>query len=155
MERPALLCYDDSEGARVAIRSAGAVLGGGPALVATVWQRAHADPLARVVPALGPAIRDAVIELDGYAAEAALKHAAEGCALAADAGFAAQPLALESQDAVWEALIAAADDHDAGVIVLGRRGLSPVSAALLGSVSTGVLHHAARPVLIVPSKTVR
>ena len=35
---PVLLCYDGSEEARNAIRVGGRLLGGGPALVLTVWK---------------------------------------------------------------------------------------------------------------------
>jgi nucleotide-binding universal stress UspA family protein len=42
----------------------------------------------------------------------------------------------------------AVDDIDASVIVLGSRGRSTLAATLLGSVSTGVLHHTAPPVLV-------
>ena len=51
---------------------------------------------------------------------------------------------------VWRAVLEAADDEAAGVIVLGSRGRSAVKSMVLGSVSHGVVHNAARPVLIVP-----
>ena len=47
-------------------------------------------------------------------------------------------------------ILAAADRHDAVIIVLGARGLSTFKAMVLGSVSHGVAQHAQRPVLIVP-----
>jgi hypothetical protein len=37
-ERPVLLAYDGSEGAARAIETAGAILHGGPAVVAVVWR---------------------------------------------------------------------------------------------------------------------
>jgi nucleotide-binding universal stress UspA family protein len=47
------------------------------------------------------------------------------------------------------ALTAASADAD--LLVVGSRGLGRVSAAVLGSVSTYVLHHAQCPVEVVPS----
>ena len=43
----------------------------------------------------------------------------------------------------------AADAVDATVIVVGSRGRSTLAASVLGSVSTGILHHTKRPVLVV------
>ncbi|MDQ3936027.1 MAG: universal stress protein, partial [Actinomycetota bacterium] len=51
---------------------------------------------------------------------------------------------------VWHAIVEAADELDARVVVLGSRGLSGVRSALLGSVSYGVVHHSRRPLLVVP-----
>ncbi|HWT24328.1 MAG TPA: universal stress protein, partial [Solirubrobacteraceae bacterium] len=76
--------------------------------------------------------------------------AAEGAELARAAGFDAEPRALGTRERYYRALLDLADELDAGVIVMGSRGRSAFAAALLGSVSSGVLHHAARPVLVVP-----
>ena len=150
MASPALLCYDGSDDAGDAIRAAGRVTGGGPALVASVWRPVAASHLDASVPGLGGAMHEAVAELDKAAQAKAAECAEQGCALAREAGFEAQPLTVEARGAIWAALIHAAADNDAGLIVVGRRGQSRVAAALLGSVSTGVLNHADRPVLIVP-----
>lgn len=42
-----------------------------------------------------------------------------------------------------------AEELGAGLLVLGSRGLGPVKRLALGSVSEGVVHHAARPVLVM------
>lgn len=50
-----------------------------------------------------------------------------------------------------QALITAAEEHDALVIVVGTWNDSPLRGALLGSVSHKLLQLAARPVLCVPA----
>ena len=106
-----------------------------------------------------PAISaDAVGELDSGTAQSAEATAQEGAEIAAAAGFQAKPLArraigraTEREDAtVWQAILQAADDEVARVVVLGTRGRSGVRSLLMGSVSYGVLHHAQRAVLVVP-----
>ena len=49
-----------------------------------------------------------------------------------------------------QALVEAADRHDARVIVVGTRGESPLRGAFLGSVSHKLLHLSDRPILCVP-----
>jgi nucleotide-binding universal stress UspA family protein len=43
-----------------------------------------------------------------------------------------------------------AAERDAAVIVAGRRGISRVQSALMGSVSNGLVKHAPISVLVVP-----
>lgn len=144
--QPALLCYDGSDPARHAIAAAGALLAPRPVLVATAWQ-----PLSIAVAsyAWGAPIPDAS-DIDREAESAAQKTAQEGCEHAAAAGFDPRPVALEADGPLWQAIVAAAADHDAAIVVAGSRGLGGVKSALLGSVSSGVLHHAGRPVLVIP-----
>ena len=56
-----------------------------------------------------------------------------------------------------EAILAAAENEKAGLIVLGSRGLGPVKELLLGSVSHRVATHASCPTLIVnrPMRSLR
>jgi nucleotide-binding universal stress UspA family protein len=49
-----------------------------------------------------------------------------------------------------DAVLAAADEHDALAIVVGTAGRGPISGALLGSVTYQVVHRATRPVVVVP-----
>jgi nucleotide-binding universal stress UspA family protein len=76
--------------------------------------------------------------------ESALQAAADA---AQDAG-ASYSLERISGETV-ETIVALADAKDADLIVVGSRGLNAVTAALLGSVSRGVLDHAKRPVVVV------
>ena len=50
-----------------------------------------------------------------------------------------------------QALVDAADEHDAMVIVVGIWSESPLRGALLGSVAHKLLQLATRPVLCVPA----
>jgi nucleotide-binding universal stress UspA family protein len=48
-----------------------------------------------------------------------------------------------------EEICDAARDHDASLVVVGARGWGAIRRLVFGSVSTGVLHHAPCPVLVV------
>lgn len=50
-----------------------------------------------------------------------------------------------------EALIAAADQHDARMIVVGTWAESPLRGAMLGSTPHKLLHWSTRPVLCIPA----
>ncbi len=63
----------------------------------------------------------------------------------------ATPRIARRDVAIAAAILSVADDVDAKAIVLGTRGRGGVTSMMLGSVSRAVLHHADRPVLVVPS----
>jgi nucleotide-binding universal stress UspA family protein len=46
-------------------------------------------------------------------------------------------------------IVRLAEEIDAGLVVVGSRGLGPIRRAVLGSVSSSVVHHAHCPVLVV------
>jgi len=149
-QRPVLLCYDGSDSAAAAIAAAARVLGGRDAVVCHSWcglSRAvfHAD--ARELPG---ALMEAAEELDALDREAAGRSTAAGVRLASAAGFRVEPLAIRERRKTWRTLLEAADERDASVVVTGAHGLSGLGRLVLGSVSTAVLNHSERPVLVVP-----
>jgi len=45
-----------------------------------------------------------------------------------------------------------ANKHDVDLIIMGTRGLNKIRRTLLGSVSDYVIHHAKKPVLVIPNQ---
>lgn len=149
---PVLLCFDGSEDARRAIERAGAILGGGPALVVHVWEPLSAVVLRNpLVHSPGPLAEQAA-DLDDAGAATAERLTEEGVRVARAAGFDAAPLCVRSDQRVWPAIVRLAEERQARAVVLGSRGLSKVGSMLLGSVSNGVVHHCRQPSLVVPSR---
>lgn len=146
----ALIAYDGSDDAAAAIRRAGHLLVPRPAIVAHVWDSLAALLLHTDVRGLTGSMRDAAAELDEEDRLNAERVAAEGADLAREAGFDAEAHALQGKPKAWPELLAKADAIDAAVVVIGSRGQGAVRSALLGSVSSGLLHHTRRPVLVVP-----
>jgi nucleotide-binding universal stress UspA family protein len=146
----ALLAYDGSEDAAAAIRHAGRLLAPRQAVVVYVWESLAGLLLHTDAAGLTGSMREAAADLDDEDRREAERIAAEGAELARQAGFDAESRPLQGRPKAWPALLTAADAVDAAVVVIGSRGQGAVTSALLGSVSSGLLHHANRPVLVVP-----
>jgi nucleotide-binding universal stress UspA family protein len=148
---PILLCFDGSDDAAHAIATAGAMLEAHEAVVLSVWERAPSwepyDP-ATVLTAPVSRLASNALGLDEIARDDDRERVKAGAELASRAGFNAQERIAEGKP--WRVICDVAKELDASLIVLGARGLSRVQSALLGSVSSAVVHHAGRPVLIVP-----
>jgi nucleotide-binding universal stress UspA family protein len=148
---PLLICYDGSEDAKDAIRSAGRLLAKRHALVLTVWEPA-ASPGGFAWLGDGTSIVN-FAEVDRAAAEHGGRVASEGVRIALEEGLGAEPITIKGTGAVWKTILDTADNEDAAAIVMGCRGLTGVRSLLLGSVSSAVIHHAERPTLVVHSPT--
>jgi nucleotide-binding universal stress UspA family protein len=72
-----------------------------------------------------------------------------GVALAEQSGARAEAVPERDASSIAEAVLAVAERRDAGIIVVGSRGLGAVKARLLGSTTRRLLHDARRPVLVV------
>jgi nucleotide-binding universal stress UspA family protein len=102
-----------------------------------------------VRPSLGPLgdpyYQEKLSEQMGHA-RAALDRANE---LLAQEGVDAEEEILEGNAA--DRVVELARARNAPLIVVGSRGLGAVAGALLGSVSSAIIHRADRPVLVVPT----
>ncbi len=141
-EKPVLFAYDGSDHAKQAIEQAGAELRlPRKAIVVAAYEPLEALPFWGRPAAIVPD------ELIDQAGKEAARTAAEGAELANSAGFDASS-AVREEDRASAAILAAAKEADAGIIVLGSHGRGPVGSAVLGSVATSVAHHADLPVMI-------
>lgn len=144
---PLLIAYDGSGDARDAIDTVAALLPGARAVVLYARQ-----PLESVAAHLeGHPALDDLQGLDTATLDASQRIADEGAQHARAAGLDVSPRVSSTMAPASEAIIEAADEIDASLIVLGSRGRRGLRAALLGSTSTNVLHHARRPTLVIPS----
>jgi nucleotide-binding universal stress UspA family protein len=148
---PVLLAYDGSDTAGSAIERAAATLGGGPAVVLTVWEPTATytgyDPLAGVSEGFGR-VAGLEREMEQIGAQVAQRTADQGAEVARQHGFDATARTAEGK--VWRAIVDVADEIDARVIAVGTRGLTGLQSLMIGSVANGVVHHANRPVLVIP-----
>lgn len=143
-----LIAYDGSDDAKSAITRAGTLFPGQHALILSVWQR-FVDTMARAGGGLAVVVD--YDEIDENAGQVAKDRAEEGVRIAEEAGLSAEARTAMVESTVAAAIITAASDCDADAIVIGTRGLTGVKSILLGSTSHGVVQHADRPVIIVPS----
>ncbi|HEV2982434.1 MAG TPA: universal stress protein [Solirubrobacteraceae bacterium] len=150
MTQPVLFCFDGSDGAANAIRSAASLLSSSEAIVLSVAVPADGEfpfnPMGEIVGKLTKLYR----EWGEYAAELAVTQAQRGAQLATEAGITeARPLTATGKPA--PTILRVADENDAAIIVMGSRRYGPITN-LLGTVASRVAHEAKRPVLVVPGQ---
>ncbi len=76
------------------------------------------------------------------------EHLEEWCAPLRAAGVPYRAILAEGAPA--QALLEVADEHDAALLVVGRRGKGGFTELLLGSVAHHLSHHSMRPVVVIP-----
>jgi nucleotide-binding universal stress UspA family protein len=141
---PVLLAYDGSDLAKRAIEQAGRQLAPArDALIVCVWQPGDVGFLPTSERHFDAADAAAVCK----AAEATAAH---GASLAEQAGFRPRSVAIQAAP-TWEGIVKTAEEHEAGIIVLGSHRRHGMVGHLLGSVSSAVMEHTECPVLIVRS----
>ncbi len=150
---PVLFCFDGSDGAREAMRAAGKLITRPvDAVVLTVWETI-ATRLA-LAGAFAAGITAGGADLDTEEESYATSVAEDGALRASEHGYAASPLVKESFEGIPRAILEAADDLSARVIVCGQRGRGALRSTLLGSVSHTLASHTRRPILIAPEHPV-
>jgi nucleotide-binding universal stress UspA family protein len=148
-----LICYDGSADAQAAIDRAGQLMPGSDVTVVVIWETILETMVRHGAPGVGFGVVGVYADeaADTALHKAALETANDGAQRATAAGLVAQGRVVNRQDDIAADILAVAGDVSADVIVLGTRGLSSVRSLIMGSVSHAVLHHADRPVLVVPS----
>jgi nucleotide-binding universal stress UspA family protein len=150
--RPQLLiAYDGSSSAQAAIRVVADLVPEAEARVLSVFASPISFDLVVQAGALPtPEARRSVAELAREAMNAARTAAEQGTRLTVECGLRAEAVAIEEHRHAWQAILDEADAHDVDLVASGARGRGALARALLGSTSTGLLHHTTRPLLIVP-----
>ncbi|UTM36665.1 universal stress protein [Rhodococcus pyridinivorans] len=146
-----LIAYDGSENSKRAVQYAGRFLESCRAVVVTAWEP-MVRQAARMSGLSGVMQPDWVPDEDSE--DVALSDARitndEGLGMARSVGLHAEGRTVEVVNAVWSAIIEAADELDVDIIVTGTRGTTGLRSLLQSSVADHVLRHSHRPVLIVP-----
>ncbi len=145
-----VLAYDGSAGAKHAVASVAGLLPGHRVRVLSAWRSIRESTRATRLALPDDVIEGGVAELDGAAMGEAHRLAEDGAELARAAGLDATSAAVEAESAIETAILRAAEDEHAAAVAVGSRGRSGMKAALLGSVSRAVLHHAKLPVMVAP-----
>jgi nucleotide-binding universal stress UspA family protein len=145
------ICYDGSDQAGRAIDVAADLLARRDAIVASFLD--PVDDVAQLRKSLPWAPQEEtdrrLAELDREEAEFIARRTAEGAQIAASRGFAPQSLTIEAQGTAWPRLLDIAAERAASCIVVGHR---PPAAVGHHSTAYGLVQHADRPVLVVPSR---
>jgi nucleotide-binding universal stress UspA family protein len=148
-----LICYDGSADAQAAIDRAGQLMPGSDATVLVIWETIVETLTRNGSLGMGFGMVGAYCDdgTDEALEKAALATATDGAQRASRAGLVAQPRIVNRREEIAAEILAVADEIEADVVVLGTRGRGGVKSLMLGSVSNAVLHHADRPVLVIPS----
>ena len=148
--RPVVIGYDGSAVSRAAVRRAGELFAGRPAVVVTVWEPALVG-IPAALPSFtamlpDPATTEAV---NVGARENASIVAGHGVELARSLGLVAEPQSVADEADVADTLLVMARERNAAVVVVGSHGISGLRTRLLGSVSRHVIEHSDKPVLVI------
>lgn len=134
-----VLGYDGQAGSVAALRTATAI--------AAAFQRPLVIVFGFRPAAIGGEVSDLGKAVRGVGESLTAEAVAAANAIDASVEVQAELVDLRPADAV----LGAADEHDAMAIVVGATGHGPIKGALLGSVTYQVVHRSTRPVVVVPA----
>jgi nucleotide-binding universal stress UspA family protein len=153
---PVVIAHDGSPASEHAIREAGALLAGRPAIVVVVWKPGLGSELVMPAPTaagLPPAELDVrtALEADRTLYAHARQLARQGAALARGAGFAADGLAVadDLDVPVSDTVVRVARERDAQAVVMGVHVHGHGDAAVLARMTRNVIRDAPCPVVVV------
>lgn len=152
---PILIAYDGTPASEYALREAGTLLGSRRAIAVTVCKPGLGFELMELPTAtlgLPPAQLDirTALEIDRQVYEAAQRTAERGAALAREAGFEVEGLAVaeEVEITIAETILHVAIERDSQAIVVGIEGRGRLGEVILGSTSRDIVRHAPCPVVV-------
>lgn len=151
---PVLLAYDGSESAQAATQQAASLFPDRPLVVLSVARSVAATGSASIAGIPAGVAGDAIARLNEEAQGQAEALAHEGATAAEAAGLEATAVGALTDRTVWGAIVRAAEDKNVAAVMVGSRGRSDLRSALLGSVSSGVIHHCDCPVVVVSGPSV-
>jgi len=127
--------YDGSEAAKRALAKAAELAGSGGSVTVVSAVGVHAGAVHGAIP----------VDPDELAERSA--ELGEAKSILGQSGL--EPLLVEGRGDPADAIVEEAKSSGADLVVVGARGQNVVERALVGSVSTKVLHHAPCDVLVV------
>jgi nucleotide-binding universal stress UspA family protein len=146
-----VLGYDGSPSSERALRFTSEHLASHTVLVTYVWRspirHSAGGELLRCLPL--DVVRDFINDYDAAFEETARTKAERGVALAAELGLTAEARIVESASTPWHGLLQTAAKEHSSLILTGAERDNPITSAL-GSVSSGLVHHASSAILVVP-----
>ena len=144
---PAIVAYDGSAAARAAVEVTARGVGDREVLVVNVWD--SPDYAVGVMASAGGSV-DVAPKLNRWMTDQAADLAAEGADIARAAGATARAHAEQVSGSLHQGVLDVAEREGAALVVSGSRGRGGVTSALLGSVSSGLVHAAHLPTMVVP-----